>query len=134
VAFLALKSSLQSQTLVTSHFTSHPRCCEPSEYCHLAIARYNEIAERAHQVQQKQSGTAAPPPEPVPFTLALGQELYRTALFAVFFVQILAARLVPYVGALKLRHAGGFCAPNLQHCNVSGHGGNQVQSVLKMLC
>ena len=64
------------------------------------MPRYNEIAERAHQVQQKQSGAVSPPQEPVPFALALGQELYRAALFAVFFLQIMAARLLPWAGVL----------------------------------
>ena len=80
-----------SEYLPSAVIVLDPRCCP---------TRYNEIAERAHKVQQRHSKAAAPAQEPEPFALALGQELYRTALFAVFLLQILAARLLPYVGAL----------------------------------
>ena len=66
--------------------------------------RYNEIAEKAHLVQQRHGAAPPAPQEPPPFALALGQELYRTALFAVFFLQIMAARLLPYVGTPAIDH------------------------------
>lgn len=44
-------------------------------------------------------GGAPPPPRAASFSHLAGQELYRAALFALFFLQIVAVGFVPYIGA-----------------------------------
>ena len=52
-------------------------------------------------IQARNSGGGAPPPpRAASFSHLAGQELYRAALFALFFLQIVAVGFVPYIGAL----------------------------------